>query len=116
MSARWSDCFCQVGAAERGIGSKTSKAEVMIWQGYTLRVRFSAFAYYLVIPSPPTGPSQCDKASSSLVMLLAFRSCQSSPQNGPGSGQDCLAPHNLVPSLRPPSRFARSALIRKPSC
>lgn len=34
MSARWSDCFCQVGAAERGIGSKTSKAEVMIWQGY----------------------------------------------------------------------------------
>lgn len=58
MSARWSDCFCQVGAAERGIGSKTSKAEVMIWQGYfegsllciisTVRLSGSNLAHFLI--------------------------------------------------------------------
>ena len=58
MSARWSDCFSQVGAAERGTGSKTSKAEVLIWQGYfegallciisTVRLTGSNLAHFLV--------------------------------------------------------------------
>ncbi len=58
MSARWSDCFSQVGAAERGTGRKTSKAEVLIWQGYfegallciisTVRLTGSNLAHFLV--------------------------------------------------------------------
>ena len=58
MSARWSDAFSQVGAAERGQGSKTSKADVMIWQGYfegsllcvisTVRLTGSNLAHFLV--------------------------------------------------------------------
>ncbi len=58
MSARWRDCFSQVGAAERGIGIKTSKAEVLIWQGYfegallciisTVRLTGSNLAHFLV--------------------------------------------------------------------
>ena len=58
MSARWSDCFSQVGAAERGTGSKTSKAEVLIWEGYfegallciisTVRLTGSNLAHFLV--------------------------------------------------------------------
>ncbi len=58
MSARWSDCFSQVGAAERGTGSKTSNAEVLIWEGYfegallciisTVRLTGSNLAHFLV--------------------------------------------------------------------
>ena len=58
MSTRWGDCFSQVGAAERGTGRKTSKAEVLIWQGYfegallciisTVRLTGSNLAHFLV--------------------------------------------------------------------
>ncbi len=34
MTARWGDHFTQVGASARGIGSKTTKADVMVWKGY----------------------------------------------------------------------------------
>jgi len=34
MIAQWSDYFSQVGASARGIGSKTTKADVMVWKGY----------------------------------------------------------------------------------
>ena len=65
MSARWSDCFSQVGAAERGTGRKTSKAEVLIWQGYfegallciisTVRLTGSNLAHFLVNSSARIG-------------------------------------------------------------
>ncbi len=31
---RWSDHFVQIGATARVLNSKTSKADVMVWEGY----------------------------------------------------------------------------------
>ena len=58
MSARWRDCFLLVGIDERGIGSKTSKADLMLWEGSferhlmcvhsTIRLTGSNLAHFLV--------------------------------------------------------------------
>ncbi len=58
MIAQWSDYFSQVGASARGIGSKTTKADVMVWKGYfeghplcivsTVRLTGSNLAHFLV--------------------------------------------------------------------
>ena len=56
--SRWSNHFVQVGATARGLNSKTSKADVMVWEGHfdgnllcvvsTVRLVAGNLAHFLV--------------------------------------------------------------------
>ncbi len=55
---RWRDHFVQIGATARGLNSKTSKADVMVWEGHfdghllcivsTVRLTAGNLAHFLV--------------------------------------------------------------------